>query len=189
MKKNVNFSTLTFFQFWIWPSIAFLIYFMDLLIRKIKRFFTRIKTMSMELPTKSCVFLTFKANQMISIQPGQYVLLQCENLSALEWHPFTIIDFVVEPKRTIFTLAISNRGDWTAELYHKIFNIKRHAEKLQRRRSKNRKRKTFTPRKLIFNFDGPFPSVMETIVTHKRVVLIGAGIGVTPFISMFNYIM
>jgi predicted ferric reductase len=143
----------------------------------------------MELPTKSCLFLTFKANRMISIQPGQYVLLQCENLSTLEWHPFTVIDFVVEPKRTNFTLAISNRGDWTSELYEKVSKIKKYAEKSQRRRSRSRKRKTPPPRKLIFNFDGPFPSTMESIVTHKRVMLIGAGIGVTPFISLFNYIM
>lgn len=143
----------------------------------------------MELPTKNAIFLTFKISKNISIQPGQYVLLQCENLSTLEWHPFTITDFVIEPKQTTFTLAISVRGDWTGELYQKIFNYKLHSEKSKRRRSRNRRRKTPAPRKLIFVLDGPFPSIMESIISNERVVLIGAGIGVTPYISIFNYIM
>lgn len=176
-------------QFWIWPSIALSIYFFDFIFRYFKRFFTRIKTVSMELPTQNAIFLTFKINENIFIQPGQYILLQCENLSTLEWHPFTITDFVIEPKQTTFSLAISVRGDWTSELYQKIFNFNLHSEKSKRRRSRNRRRKTPAPRKLIFILDGPFPSAMESIVSNDRVVLIGAGIGVTPYISIFNYIM
>jgi NADPH oxidase 5 len=143
----------------------------------------------MELPTRNTIFLTFKINANVSIQPGQFILLQCENISALEWHPFTITDFVVEPKQTVFTLAISVRGDWTGELYQKIFNLKLHSERSKRRRSRSRRRRVPVPRKLIFVLDGPFPSPMESVLSHQRVVLIGAGIGVTPFISVFNFIM
>lgn len=166
---------MTFLQFWIWPSIALSIYFIDLVIRYFKRFFTRIKLVSMELPTKTAIFLTFKINENITIAPGQYILLQVANLSTLEWHPFTITDFVIEPKRTVFTLAIKVRGDWTNELYQKIFNLKLHSEKSKRRRSKNRRRKVPAPRKLAFVLDGPFPSPMESILANERVVLIGAG--------------
>lgn len=186
-RKIVTFAIL---QFWIWPSIALSIYFFDLIFRYFKRFFTRrIKLISMELPTQSAIFLTFRINENISIQPGQYILLQCENLSTLEWHPFTITDFAIEPKQTTFSLAASVRGDWTGELYQKIFNYKLHSEKSRRRRSSSRRRRTPAPRKLIFALDGPFPSTMESITSNERVVLIGAGIGVTPYISMFNYIM
>lgn len=144
----------------------------------------------MKLPTKTAIFLTFKINENITIAPGQYILLQVSNLSTLEWHPFTITDFVIEPKRTVFTLAIKVRGDWTNELYQKIFNLKLHSEQSKRRRSKNRRRnKVPAPRKLAFVLDGPFPSPMESILANERVILIGAGIGVTPYISIFNYIM
>lgn len=139
----------------------------------------------MTLPTDTAIFLSFKINEHISIRPGQYILLQCENLSTLEWHPFTITDFVTQPKRTVFSLAISVRGDWTGELYQKILKI--NSEKTRRRKSRHHRK----PRKLIFVLDGPFPSPMESIVSDgvERVILIGAGIGVTPFISIFNYIL
>ncbi|CRL07290.1 CLUMA_CG020269, isoform A [Clunio marinus] len=176
-------------NFWIWPSISLSIYLFDLVLRYFKRFFTRIIMVSMHFPTDAAIFLTFRAYKNISIRPGQYVLLQCENLSTLEWHPFTITDFVIEPKQATFTLAIAVRGDWTSELYKKALNFKLYSEKSYKRRSRHRRRKTVAPRKLIFVLDGPFPSPMESIVTHERVVLVGVGIGVTPFISTFNYIM
>jgi NADPH oxidase 5 len=128
-------------------------------------------------------------NANVLFQPGQYILLQCENISTLEWHPFTITDYVVEAKQTMFTLAVFVRGDWTGELYQKVFNLKLYSERSKRRRSRNRRRRVPIPRKLIFILDGPFHSPMESVLANSRVVLIGAGIGVTPFISVFNYIM
>lgn len=86
-----------------------------------------------------------------------------------------------------FVLAV--RGDWTGELYQKISNFKLQSEKTKKRKSKNRRRKVPPPRKLVFIVDGPFPSPMESIVRNERVVLIAAGIAVTPFIAIFNYIM
>lgn len=143
----------------------------------------------MVLPTNNAMFLTFRVNENISIQPASYILLQCENISTLEWHAFTITDFAVEPtERTVFTLAVSVQGDWTSELYQKILKLKLHNEKT-RRRSKTRRRKLPAPRKLRFIVDGPFPSQMESILNYERVVLIGTGIAVTPFISIFNFIM
>jgi predicted ferric reductase len=140
------------------------------------------------------MFLTFKVNDKISIRPGQYVLIQCENLSTLEWHPFYVIDHFIEPHQTIFTLAIGIRGDWTSELYEKLFELRLHAEKMKRRKSlsvKGRKhrRSSIMPRKLAFVMDGPFPNQAESILENERVVLIGMGIGVAPYMSIFNYIM
>lgn len=180
----------TTFQFWVWPSIALAIFLFDLVFRYLNRFFTTTKLLSMKLPLKNAILLTFRLNDNISIRPGQYFLLQCENLSTLEWHPFTITDFVIEPKRTMVTLVISVQGDWTGDLYEKILNLKLHSEKTKKkRRSSQRRRQAKAPRKLIFVLDGPFPSQMEAIVSEKRVVLVGYGIGVAPFISVFNYIM
>lgn len=139
------------------------------------------------------MFLTFKVNDKISIQPGAYVLLQCENISTLEWHPFYITDFFIQPGQTIFTLAIAIRGDWTRELYDKAFDLKIHTEKIRRRKTlsgKGRRHgRSSIPRKLVFVMDGPFPNQAESILAAEHIVMIASGIGVTPYISIFNYIM
>jgi respiratory burst oxidase len=183
------------FQFWIFPTIALSIFFLDHLFRYFKRFFIQAKLIEITLPTHNAMFLTFKVNDKITIRPGQYVLIQCENLSTLEWHPFYVIDHFIEPHQTIFTLAIGIRGDWTSELYEKLFEVKLHAEKVRRRKSslggKGRRHRgsSIVTRKLAFVMDGPFPNQAESILESERVVLIGMGIGVTPYISIFNYIM
>lgn len=167
-----------------------LIFLLDAIFRYFKRFFARVKLVSMELPTPNAIVLTFRVNQHLSLYPGDYILLQCENISTLEWHPFTIIDSVVEPKRTIFTLYIATRGDWTRELYEKIFKFLIQIDKLKRKRRSKRNRRTFSAiKKLSFIGDGPFHSPMESIVGCERVILIADGIGVAPFIAIFNFIL
>lgn len=139
------------------------------------------------------MLLTFQVNDKIAIHPGQYILIQCENISTLEWHPFYIIDYFCEPKKTVLTLAIGVRGDWTRELYDKVFDIKTHVEKLRRRKSSSNKgrrhRRSSMPKKMIFVMDGPFPNQAESILEAERIVLIGFEIGVAPYISIFNYMM
>ncbi|XP_070501180.1 NADPH oxidase 4-like isoform X3 [Chironomus tepperi] len=177
-------------NFWIWPTITLVVFFLDHLIRYFKRFFSPMKLVEVTLPTRNSIFLTFKINDNIALRPGQYILLQCENISTIEWHPFFITDFVIEPRKTIFTLAITVRGDWTCELYEKLFELKMYSEKSNKRKS-NRSRRKYraTARKLNFIFDGPYSNHMESILSREHVVLIGQGIGITPFISIFNYVM
>lgn len=82
------------------------------------------------------------------------------------------------------------RGDWTYELYRKVLEHKTYSQLSRRRRSRNMRRsKNSIPRKLLFILDGPFPSPMESIIVHEKVILIAAGIGITPFISIFNYML
>lgn len=158
--------------------------------RYFKRFFAPLKLIEVTLPTRNAIFLTFKVNDYIQLRPGQYILLQCENISTIEWHPFFIVDFVTQPKKTIFTLAITIRGDWTCELYEKLYSWKMYAEKSHKRKSnRNRRKHRSIPRKLSFVFDGPFCNHMQSILTRENVVLIAQGIGISPFISIFNYVM
>lgn len=44
-------------------------------------------------------------------------------------------------------------------------------------------------RKLKFNLDGPFESALESAIHKDILVLIAAGIGITPFISIFNHLL
>ncbi|KAK9901249.1 hypothetical protein WJX75_002422 [Coccomyxa subellipsoidea] len=46
--------------------------------------------------------------------PGQYVLMQCGDISSYEWHPFTLTS---APDDNFLQVHISNAGDWTGALH------------------------------------------------------------------------
>lgn len=50
--------------------------------------------------------------------------------------------------------------------------------------------KTYHPKpQLKFLIDGPFPSPLEAIFKHKITFCVAGGVGVTPFISIFNELL
>lgn len=68
--------------------MALFIYVVELLFRKYHSgTFDAIQFCVM--PGKA-VHLKIKTSKNIKIQPGQYVLIQCSQISNLEWHPFTV---------------------------------------------------------------------------------------------------
>lgn len=48
-----------------------------------------------------------------TMEPGQYIFLQCPAVSWLEWHPFTLTSAPEEP---FFSVHVRAVGDWTQEL-------------------------------------------------------------------------
>uniref|UniRef100_A0A8C9VEE2 NADPH oxidase 1 n=1 Tax=Scleropages formosus TaxID=113540 RepID=A0A8C9VEE2_SCLFO len=86
------------------------------------------------------------------MEVGQYVFLNCPDISQLEWHPFTMTS---APEEDFFSVHIRVVGDWT--------------EKLMR-------------------VDGPFGTASEDVFDYEVSMLVGCGIGVTPFASILKSI-
>ena len=99
--------------------------------------------------------------------PGDYVFLRIPKIAKHEWHPFTISS---APERSTLTFHIRSLGNWTAAL-------REHAEK------------TPNDPKLVAYIDGPYHSPTAPIFESRFVVLIGAGIGVTPLASVLESIV
>uniref|UniRef100_A0A4W4EE65 NADPH oxidase 2 n=1 Tax=Electrophorus electricus TaxID=8005 RepID=A0A4W4EE65_ELEEL len=97
------------------------------------------------------------------MEVGQYVFLQCPSISQLEWHPFTLTS---APEEDHFSVHIRLQGDWTEALYIAC------GEKL---RIKHK-----------IAVDGPFGTASEDVFRYEVVMLVGAGIGVTPFASILK---
>lgn len=51
---------------------------------------------------------------------GQYVFLNCPEISQLEWHPFTMTS---APEEDFFTVHIRKAGDWTETLIKMVENL------------------------------------------------------------------
>ncbi|CAH2208114.1 jg19220 [Pararge aegeria aegeria] len=98
---------------------------------------------------------------------GQYVLMQCLEVSMLEWHPFTAVEVPTQSQR-LFVIWIKVKGDWTECL-----------EKLLNEKGIN----------LTILIDGPFSSPMEGICKDRIAICVAAGVGITPFVSILRDIL
>uniref|UniRef100_A0A8C5DIF3 NADPH oxidase 2 n=1 Tax=Gouania willdenowi TaxID=441366 RepID=A0A8C5DIF3_GOUWI len=103
------------------------------------------------------------------MEVGQYVFIQCPSVSRLEWHPFTLTS---APEEDYFSAHIRIVGDWTQALYEACGGDKNEPQEAWK-----------LPKVAI---DGPFGTASEDVFQYEVVMLVGAGIGVTPFASILK---
>lgn len=99
------------------------------------------------------------------MEVGQYIFINCPLISALEWHPFTLTS---APEEDFFSVHIRSAGDWTDRL-------------IQVFQDQDQK----TP---CLKVDGPFGTASEDVFKYEVSMLVGAGIGITPFASILKSI-
>ncbi|XP_035775499.1 NADPH oxidase 4-like [Anopheles albimanus] len=168
---------------WIWPLIGLLIYLVDISYRHLISHSQRYRVV-----TEQCYAMTgqavhlrlqFLRKSKVKVLPGQYALLQCPLISTLEWHPFTITEIPTDTNNNL-TLTIKARGDWTEELYERV---------VQREQFRRNLGGVDPYRRMEFLLDGPYPSVMSTMLDYKRILFIGAGVGITPFVTIMKFLL
>ena len=98
--------------------------------------------------------------------PGMYLYLNIPELSGFEWHPFTITS---APEDDHLSLNIRAVGDWTIAL-HSIMQACNDGKRVPP----------------ITRLDGPFGSPCQSYLNYSVIVMIGAGIGITPFSSILR---
>ncbi|KAM5179539.1 NADPH oxidase 2 [Mantella aurantiaca] len=103
------------------------------------------------------------------MEVGQYVFVQCPAVSSLEWHPFTLTS---APEEDFFSIHIRIVGDWTEELCKACGCDKTEAQEAWK-----------LPK---ISIDGPFGTASEDVFDYEVAMLVGAGIGVTPFASVLK---
>ncbi|XP_071669675.1 NADPH oxidase 1 isoform X2 [Patagioenas fasciata] len=99
------------------------------------------------------------------MEVGQYIFVNCPAISLLEWHPFTLTS---APEEDYFSIHIRAAGDWTDSL---IDAFQQQNPKMPR-----------------IEVDGPFGTASEDVFQYEVAMLVGAGIGVTPFASILKSI-
>ncbi|GMF53223.1 unnamed protein product [Phytophthora fragariaefolia] len=114
--------------------------------------------------------------------PGMYVFVNVPTISKFEWHPFTISS---APEDKFISLHIHKAGDWTGALYDHLQQLYKQHEIS---RAEDQGNPMVSPYPTVF-IDGPIGSPAQDYSRYREVVLIGAGIGVTPFASILRSIM
>jgi len=98
---------------------------------------------------------------------GDYALIKVPSLASHEWHPFTISS---APESGELTFHVRALGNWTEALYRLA----------EQRRAQGR------TDPVSVHLDGPYGSPSSYVLSQRHAVMIGAGIGVTPFASVLD---
>ncbi|PON84172.1 Respiratory burst oxidase [Trema orientale] len=121
---------------------------------------------------------------------GMYLFVKCPDISSFEWHPFSITS---APGDDYLSVHIRTLGDWTTELKNRFAQVCQ-PENTQSRRgnlvrmetkahSDYKFSQTEYPRILI---KGPYGAPAQSFKKYDILLLIGLGIGATPFISILK---
>jgi Ca2+-binding EF-hand superfamily protein len=144
--------------------------------------------------------------------PGSYATLNISKIAVFEWHPFTISS---APDDKYLRFHIRRSGDWTTKLYDCIHKL----EEANKKESYQKKKPFTAFQQLLLSNDvvndnedhgdqqlnsivppdlkelsfvyiqGPFGAPTNDFFRYDYLVLIGLGIGVTPFASILRYLL
>ncbi|KAM3608924.1 uncharacterized protein V6R79_006848 [Siganus canaliculatus] len=152
-----------FYIYFIPPALIFLF---DKLI-SLSRKKVEIPVVRAELLPSGVTHLEFKRPQGFVYRSGQWVRIACLNLGTDEYHPFTLTS---APHEETLSLHIRAAGPWTSRL-----------------------RELYTEESLLdlggypkLYLDGPFGEGHQEWIDFDVSVLVGGGIGVTPFASILK---
>ncbi|NXF86804.1 NOX5 oxidase, partial [Eubucco bourcierii] len=149
------------------------------------------------LPSK-VTHLVIERPQSFHYKPGDYIYLNIPAIATYEWHPFTISS-APEQQETLW-LHIRSLGQWTNKLYEyfqgpksPIPEPKPLSRSLRKKRQQCWVQVGADGAQLLADtrcyIDGPFGTPTRKIFSSEHAVLIGAGIGITPFASILQSIM
>lgn len=154
---------------WLWVIGPLCLYAVERFVRFVKRFQ---KVTLLEVIQHPSNVLELRMQKWgFHAEAGQYIYLNCPAISHIQWHPFTLTS---APEDDYFSVHIRQVGDWTRELADRCHCSSPAPVDISQ-----------MPRIAV---DGPLGTCSEDVFQYKVIVLIGAGIGVTPFASILKHI-
>ncbi|KAJ8572869.1 hypothetical protein K7X08_009380 [Anisodus acutangulus] len=118
---------------------------------------------------------------------GQYIFVNCSDVSSFQWHPFTISS---APGDDYLSMHIRTVGDWTSQLktlFSKACEPPTGEQSgLLRADIAKADYKPRLPKLLI---DGPYGAPAQDYKKYDIVLLVGLGIGATPLISIVKDVL
>ncbi|CAH1775162.1 unnamed protein product [Owenia fusiformis] len=151
-----------FWMYFIGPAIVFVI---DKLV-SISREKVELTVIKAELLPSAVTYIEFKRPHNFEYKSGQWVNIACSSQGRNEYHPFTLTS---APHEDTLSIHVRSLGPWTWNL-----------------------RKTYDPENLKqrafpkLYLDGPFGAGQQDWYRYDVSVLVGGGIGVTPYASILK---
>lgn len=150
---------------WKWVIGPIILYIFDVTFRFVteKRSFLLLSKHSAALQGPD--IMKIRLPRVFHYEAGQYAELRVPHISRVQWHPFTIASAPHEPEMVFYIKAV---GDWTISLYQ-LFN-----EIIHNQRQED----------VEIYIRGPYGAPAQHVGQFDRVILVGGGVGSTPFCSV-----
>ncbi|NWS62688.1 NOX5 oxidase, partial [Chunga burmeisteri] len=187
-------------HFWKWFAVPGCLFTLEKVVGLAWRRGGGLRIVEVNLLPSKVTHLVIERPQYFHYKPGDYVYLKIPAIATYEWHPFTISS-APEQQETLW-LHIRSLGQWTNKLYEYFQqpeSLSPEPKPLSRSLREKRCRRwaqvstglgeTHRLCSIKCYIDGPYGTPTRRIFTSEHAVLIGAGIGITPFASILQSIM
>ncbi|DAA25757.1 NADPH oxidase 5 [Bos taurus] len=187
-------------NFWKWLLVPGTLFFLEKTISLAASRMAALHIVEVNLLPSKVTHLLIKRPPLFHYRPGDYLYLNIPSIARYEWHPFTISS-APEQKDTIW-LHIRSQGQWTNRLFESfkkpepVFcGSKRLSRRLEMKRSQRKPQVSEMSSEnhqfcnIKCYIDGPYGTPTRRIFASEHAVLIGAGIGITPFASILQSIL
>ena len=156
MISTVQVQDIGLFQWLMIPRIIFI--YNVLVNRKKNRTFVDLHSISL-LPSK-VLELTISAPKNFTYNPGDYIYLNCKEISSGEWYPFNIIK---KTKEGDLILHVKSNNQWSDRLYDSTLQVVGSEKILD----------------WTIRIDGPYGSSSRDLLNTSHAILVGAGHGIS----------
>ncbi|XP_039125369.1 respiratory burst oxidase homolog protein C-like [Dioscorea cayenensis subsp. rotundata] len=174
---------------WMYLAVPVLLYASERLIRALRSSVRPVKILKVALYPGNVLALHVSKPQGFKYRSGQYMFVNCAAVSPFEWHPFSITS---APQDDYVSVHIRTAGDWTRRLKEVFSEVcqpstdgKSGLLRADYDHGSNSPYPSF-PKVLI---DGPYGAPAQDYKKYDVVLLVGLGIGATPFISILKDIV
>ncbi|XP_061638402.1 NADPH oxidase 4 isoform X2 [Phyllopteryx taeniolatus] len=165
-------------QTWLWVSGPLCLYCAERLYRYIRSSEPVTIVTVIKHPCDVIELRMLKKN--FQARPGQYIVLNCPNVSSFENHPFTLTACPTENKET-FGIHLRVVGDWTERFTQLLLpDMRRDLDILPVVHQRS------YPKLYV---DGPFGSPSEEVFNYDVSLCVAGGIGVTPFACILRALL
>ncbi|GLJ10654.1 hypothetical protein SUGI_0132520 [Cryptomeria japonica] len=167
---------------WMYLAVPFLLYTAERILRFFRSGYRSVRILKFSMYPGNVLSVIMSKPQGFKYKSGQYIFLKCPAVSPFEWHPFSITS---APGDDYISVHIRTLGDWTQEL-------KRIFAGICELQTIGKSGAEVTPEKSVgislpkLFVDGPYGAPAQDYRNYDVLLLVGLGIGATPFISILK---
>ncbi|KAJ5884720.1 hypothetical protein N7495_009230 [Penicillium taxi] len=173
------------YEGWRWELVAATLYLFERLYREIRSRRYTVITKVIRHPYAAVEVQFYKPS--MKYKPGQWIFIQVPEVSNTQWHPFTITSCPFDPYISVHVRQV---GDFTRALGDALGCGPAQARDLEGLDPMGMYEVALqngqTMPKLLI--DGPYGAPAEDVFENEIAILIGTGIGVTPWASILKNI-